>query len=706
MDKIKAKRLAIVILLIVVAVIMRLKFKYPHHPDHFTWGEYTNAIIEYGYAPWVLHPVSLFGYYPLSIPSGFEFFFSYLSVITGLELPTLFFYSSIFIGLFGGLSVYLMMRHWASFETSILSSFVLLTMAFYARVTSNTGSTRILNIVFYPLFVLLLFKFYESWVHGDKFDMKYLIMAGLLFIMMSLIHRLSQLSVILAVSFIIAIFLHHWEDLLERFKKTTVYSKRKKFYEESRLHIVIDVLVLFILLVGYAFIKAKLVYLGVVLITGLYYLIFNFRRKRNLHLVFIDFMVYIGVFVLGKAGDLLFRGRLLHHLEKLVPLWQNYQIWVIIVGSLLIGIGIVLVYIIGKLKLLGKLIRALENIVDKMFIFFETNPDRAISYGLLIILVLFTFSAFTTGGFLNIDTSHYETSFLIEGDSPLIILVNFLFNLNNNLTPLIWFSIFGILSLFLSHHKSVYHYFFIIVAIFFSQFIFDWEYVRLFMNHIYAIFTALGISAVVKFVVKLKPRLKKYGTILLIVVLLIHFIGVNVFMGREVLEEVGLSKSIPRVSAEQYIEAGNYFEIPKQETIFTTKNLIRHQEIAFYGSLYDATITTSIFTSGKQYEITSLTFDELFNDLRQGQKLRQLYTLNDWITPGLYYYGRHIAYLTGRPITDRVSRQIIDEYYLRFVVDSNIISDPYLYYSDIKELKNRIYSSSQLDIYDLEKGRT
>src|SRR3989338_5730840 len=154
MDRTTIKRTILLALIIVIGILYRVQFKYPHHPDHYVLGSYTYALIQIGYAPWVLHPASLFGYYPLSIPSAFEYFFSVLSLITGVDINILFFYTSILFGLFAGLGLYLFVRKWTSFEVSLTTSFVLLTMTFFSLDTSYTASTRIFNIIFYPLFIL------------------------------------------------------------------------------------------------------------------------------------------------------------------------------------------------------------------------------------------------------------------------------------------------------------------------------------------------------------------------------------------------------------------------------------------------------------------------------------------------------------------------------------------------------------------------
>ncbi|MBT3408819.1 hypothetical protein HN415_09145, partial [Candidatus Woesearchaeota archaeon] len=136
----KIKRIILVILLVIVATIIRTHYKYPPHPDHYALAQYTESIIREGYAPWVLHPMSLLGYYPLSKPSGFEYFSANLILITGLDLPNTFLLFSLFTAFYASFALYTMMRKWTKFEISLLSSFILLTMVTFALDTQNTAS--------------------------------------------------------------------------------------------------------------------------------------------------------------------------------------------------------------------------------------------------------------------------------------------------------------------------------------------------------------------------------------------------------------------------------------------------------------------------------------------------------------------------------------------------------------------------------------
>jgi hypothetical protein len=49
----------------------------------------SQSILDQGFADWIMHPISLIGYYPLGYPSGFMYLLASLSALTGIELITI-----------------------------------------------------------------------------------------------------------------------------------------------------------------------------------------------------------------------------------------------------------------------------------------------------------------------------------------------------------------------------------------------------------------------------------------------------------------------------------------------------------------------------------------------------------------------------------------------------------------------------------------
>lgn len=75
--------------------------------DSFGVHILANSISEFGYAKWVLNPLSVFGLYPLSYASAVQFFLSGLSQVTGVEIETIIFVYTISIGIFSIFTAYL-----------------------------------------------------------------------------------------------------------------------------------------------------------------------------------------------------------------------------------------------------------------------------------------------------------------------------------------------------------------------------------------------------------------------------------------------------------------------------------------------------------------------------------------------------------------------------------------------------------------------
>ncbi|MBD3202966.1 hypothetical protein GF327_01620 [Candidatus Woesearchaeota archaeon] len=707
MDKLKFKRIFLFVLLILISLIIRVQKRYPTHPDHFTLGEYTNALIKRGYAPWVLHPFSLFGYYPLSVPSGFEFFFSYLSAFSGLDLPVLFFAASIIFGVFGGIGVYILIREFFDFRTAFVSSLVLLTMVFFSNVTSNTASSRIFNIVFYPYFILILFKIYGYWQKNKKINIRYILTSGFLFLLMALIHRLSQLSIIFIVSFVLAVLVYHWEKLLEFYKKTKLHKKRKDSYEESKLHVVFDLAILFFVLFSFSFIKMKLVFLGLFFMFFMFYLVLHFTKIRSREFVVLDIVVLGVLVVCAKVLDLALRKRFLHHLEKLLPyVLRDY----VLMGLGVLGIICLVLLIVFFKRLLiifKKTIDLFETVLDKFIVYFEKNPEKVISFALLFVFFVFISMTFLKGGIFDMDESYYERSFLLKGESKLIVLANFLLNLNNNLTVLIWFAPIGILYLFLKKNKTMHHYFFMFVAIFFSQFIFDWEYIRLYMNPIYAIFIGFGLSYIIRFILNLKKDILRHaGIAAIVLVFIFHFSFGMVFMNREyVFDALGLQETYEKVPEQQYLAAADYLKGEKNISVLWSSGWVRVGHITLPAKITEAVTAQSIFVNEEDYNISRITVSEIIEDIKSGNKIRNFYELNDWYFGSNYYHGRHIFHILNNDFRDRYYKTILNRYNIRYLYDSDVSDDKNMLFESVKPLKNKVYTTPNLDMYDLEKGR-
>ena len=153
--------------------------------------------------------------------------------------------------------------------------------------------------------------------------------------------------------------------------------------------------------------------------------------------------IYITFFAVAKLFDLVYRGRLSHHLKNLVPDITFSLLYVIFIYfAILVLFGLFyFIYSLVIKKYKSKMLRlidVLETRINTTFIVIKRDSDYTISVALFLILILLGILVFVSGGLFHLDKSYYEKSFILEGKNSIIIFLNFLFNLNNNLTILIF----------------------------------------------------------------------------------------------------------------------------------------------------------------------------------------------------------------------------------------------------------------------------
>jgi len=694
------QKFLLVSLLVITIILITTYYKYPWDFDHYTLGQYTYALIEKGYAPWVLNPISLFGYYPLSIPSGLEFFFSALNNLTNIDLPLLFYMFSIFSALFIVAGVYLVMREFSSFETSFITAFILATMVYFVKNVSNTGSSRIFNMMFYPLFILVLFKLYKIHKEENRLSIKHIFTAITLFVLMNLNHRFGQLSFIFIIAFVSAIIFAEFHNIASWLKSTKIYNIRKKSYEHSILVAYIDLILLIVLILSFNLIKNKIIWIVEVVLILLYFLLFDVilvKRRTEVSLIFdiILFMIYGAA---SKAVDLGQRGRLFINLIRLL---EQYYFQLILLGILLVIAAILSVFlIIKKFKSITYFVSYIKN---KIIVLIK-KPEVVISWLLLLIMLSFITKNFTGDNFYTFGLEHYTESFLLKGNSPWIIMINFIINLNDNLTILIYFAFIGIIFLYLKNNKTFYNYFFIFVFMGFSQFLLDWEYIRLYMLPIYAILIGIGLTFVIR---QLSLRFsRKMVYLFLIIIFLVHLVVGNVFIQREYfLSKSGLVETNNLIKENYFIELGNYLKDKGDISIHTSSLIEYDNKIGYYGKKVSAVAAQSVFTENKNFTIKQVPFNEILDSFSNGQKVTGFYNLIDPIFGGNYYFGRHIYNINKMSINDRNAQKVISIYNITYIVDSPDSNIKTQFFESVEPIQNKVYSSGKLDLYDLKEGQ-
>lgn len=150
-------------LLILLSIILRLQVVSNEiGADSFMVHMAANSISEFGYAKWVLHPLSFFGMYAFSEVSALPFFLSAIFQSTGIEMRSVIFLFNILLGILGIFTIYVLasaisnddlFRFLAAFAFSIAPAIL--------DLTTWTLTARGLFVVLAPLLVYMSLKWRE-----------------------------------------------------------------------------------------------------------------------------------------------------------------------------------------------------------------------------------------------------------------------------------------------------------------------------------------------------------------------------------------------------------------------------------------------------------------------------------------------------------------------------------------------------------------
>jgi hypothetical protein len=195
----KKTKYALIGLLVILNIILRLPVT-PHEIgiDSFHTHTKANFISTTGYADWILSPLSFFGLYPLSYPSGEIFLLSGLSQCSSIEMEWIIWVAATFFGAFVVFTSYLMAKE---INNDFLFAFSVASIYSLSRIfitfTNWTVSTRALFITILPLFIWSLLR-----SHNQKEDrLKYLLFSVGLLIILSTLHRMVFFTPLILIAF-------------------------------------------------------------------------------------------------------------------------------------------------------------------------------------------------------------------------------------------------------------------------------------------------------------------------------------------------------------------------------------------------------------------------------------------------------------------------------------------------------------------------
>ena len=188
----------LLILLIILNITLRIQIV-PHEigVDSFLSHIKANAISEFGYAKWFLNPLSVFGLSPFSYTSSVPFLISGIHVITNIETDLIIYLYSIFLGLLGIFTAYLMAG--AISKNDLFKFFMAFVFSVSPAIlvyTTWTMPTRALLVILSPILIYLLLK-------SCKLDIKYLLLSFVLSLFLFATHHLFYFLLPMFVSLII-----------------------------------------------------------------------------------------------------------------------------------------------------------------------------------------------------------------------------------------------------------------------------------------------------------------------------------------------------------------------------------------------------------------------------------------------------------------------------------------------------------------------
>ena len=190
--------------------ILTVLFRFPVTPhelgvDSFQVHAWASSISANGYAKWILHPLSFFGLYPFSYPSGGIFLLSEVSQCSSVEMEWTIWIAATFFGVLGVFTSYLMAKEVMNdFLFCFSVAFVYSTSRVFIGLTNWTVSTRGLFIVLLPLLIWSLLRSYNQ----KEERLKYLLLTVCLLVILATIHNLIFFTPLILIAFGVSVLFY------------------------------------------------------------------------------------------------------------------------------------------------------------------------------------------------------------------------------------------------------------------------------------------------------------------------------------------------------------------------------------------------------------------------------------------------------------------------------------------------------------------
>jgi len=148
------------LMLIVLNILVRIPLV-PHEigSDSFLIHNLADSVVKFGYAKWVIHPLSIFGLYPFSTPSAVPIFIGGLSRLTSLGVEQTIALFSIGVGILSVFTSYVMAQEVINDERfMLLTAFSFSLSPLMLKFSIWTASSRGLFLALLPLFLWAQFS--------------------------------------------------------------------------------------------------------------------------------------------------------------------------------------------------------------------------------------------------------------------------------------------------------------------------------------------------------------------------------------------------------------------------------------------------------------------------------------------------------------------------------------------------------------------
>lgn len=649
----------LLVLLLLLALIVRIGFNHPTDFDSMWIQGMAETINSYGYAKWIYHPMSLFGYYPLSYPSALMYFLAVVSAISGLSMNSTIHFTGILFGLVATMYVFLIGRIFGGPLVGYLASFIFSLSPIVINFSSYVASGRFFLILFFLVFLtflLKIFKITENNLNNNNINIskfiKYWVTIGIALIYMFMTHRTAQLSLIILLAALVAYSVYKMPNIWKRLKGIKVIQS--------------------------SFIK---------------------RYGRWNKWILVDFTIVMTSLAIYKVISLIHRGRLLINVERYFP-------WIIILASkidltilLTLGIFVLSIIIYFKEQQLVLILNKLSNFYSRIYNLILKNSDTYF-FRFLLFLVLITFiNQFLGKSFYSPSLGDYSETILFKGDNPPIIFINFLINFTSSVSIYSIFVIIGITSLYLKEKKNLTDLFMIFIIFAFAGILIDKSYVRLFITPILALITAMGLLITMRFIQNRYN--KKCFKVAIILVVVIGSIGAFV---PQIRERITGKHSFFNFQ-QQYWDIGQFISTLNCScSTITTDEQVAGVTIFASSGMPGATHSVYYFVDENYLKPNPVNYDELLFNLKHGLKVTELWHLPDWIFGGDYYIGRHAINLFKRDYSNPLAQRIIEDYKMKYYIHDEVLQKPPFLVSIIP-VKNKIYENGLANVYDLSRGR-